>query len=70
MGGHHGRNAIRALGTEVGPGSKSRGELHRKPIIFKVVAKLSGAQFHESSALDGRRRILAFFDGHLKESVA
>jgi len=34
-------------------------------MIFKVLAKLSGAQFHESSALDVRQRILAFFDEHL-----
>jgi len=39
-------------------------------MIFKVLAKLSGAQFHESSALDARQRILAFFDRHLKQSVA
>jgi len=38
--------------------------------IFKVLAKLSGAEFHESSALDARRRIIAFFDEHLKPSVA
>jgi len=34
--------------------------------IFKLLAKLSGAQFHEASARDARRRIVAFFDGHLK----
>ena len=34
--------------------------------IFKVLAKLSGSKFHESSALDARRRIIAFFDEHLK----
>ncbi len=39
-------------------------------LIIKILAKLSGAQFHESSALDARRRIPAFFDEHLKQSVA
>ena len=34
--------------------------------IFKVLAKLSGAQFHERSARDAQRRIIAFFDEHLK----
>ncbi len=34
--------------------------------IFRVLAKLSGSEFHESSALDARRRIIAFFDEHLK----
>ena len=34
--------------------------------IFKVLSKLSGSKFHESSALDARRRIIAFFDEHLK----
>jgi len=39
-------------------------------MIFKILAKLSGAKFHENSALDARRRIIAFFDEHLKQSVA
>jgi len=34
--------------------------------IFKVLAKLSGSQFHAPSARDARRRIIAFFDEHLK----
>jgi carboxymethylenebutenolidase len=38
-------------------------------MVFKVLAKLSGAKFRESSALDARRRIIAFFDEHLKQSV-
>jgi len=36
-------------------------------VIFKVLAKLSGARFHEPSALDARRRILAFFEEHLDQ---
>lgn len=36
------------------------------PVIFKVLARLSGSAFHEPSALDARRRIIAFFDQHLK----
>ena len=39
-------------------------------IVFKALAKLSGAKFHESSALDARRRILAFFEEHLGQPVA
>ena len=34
--------------------------------IFKVLAKISGSEFHEPSAIDARRRIVAFFDKHLK----
>ncbi len=34
-------------------------------VIFKVLAKLSGARFHEASAIDARRRIAAFFAEHL-----
>jgi len=34
--------------------------------IFKVLARLSGAEFHEASARDARRRIIAFFDRYLK----
>jgi carboxymethylenebutenolidase len=34
--------------------------------IFKVLARVSGAQFHQASAIDARRRIVAFFDEHLK----
>jgi carboxymethylenebutenolidase len=38
--------------------------------IFKVLAKLSGSKFHEDGALDARRRIITFFDEHLKQPVA
>ena len=38
-------------------------------IIFKVLARLSGSQFHESSALDARHRIVAFFDKHLSRPI-
>jgi len=34
--------------------------------IFKVLAKLSGSSFEETSAIDARGRIVAFFDAHLK----
>lgn len=39
-------------------------------LIFKVLAKVSGSKFHESSALDARRRIVAFFGEHLALPVA
>ena len=38
--------------------------------IFKVLARVSGARFHQASAIDARRRIVAFFDEHLKSPVA
>lgn len=40
------------------------------PTIFKMLAKLSGAQVHETSALDARKRVIAFFDEHLKAPLA
>jgi carboxymethylenebutenolidase len=36
------------------------------PIWVKALAKLSAASYHEPSARDARRRIVAFFDTHLK----
>jgi carboxymethylenebutenolidase len=36
------------------------------PIFFVVMAKLTGAGYHEPSALDARRRIISFFNAHLK----
>ena len=36
------------------------------PKLFVVMAKLSGASYHEPSAQDARRRILSFFDAHLR----
>jgi len=34
--------------------------------IFKVLAKISGSEFHELSTIDARKRIVGFFDRHLK----
>ena len=34
--------------------------------VFVVMAKLTGAAYHEPSAQDARRRIVAFFNAHLK----
>jgi dienelactone hydrolase len=31
-----------------------------------LLSKLSGTRYHEPSAQDARRRIVAFFDAHLK----
>jgi dienelactone hydrolase len=37
------------------------------PLLFAVSARLSpGLGYHEASAQDARRRIIAFFDAHLK----
>ena len=42
----------------------------RTPLLFAVLGKLSpGADDHEASALDARRRIIAFFAAHLKGVV-
>lgn len=39
----------------------------RVPLVFAVLGRLTPeAGYHESSARDARRRILAFFDAHLK----
>jgi carboxymethylenebutenolidase len=38
------------------------------PRWAKVMGSLSASDYHEPSALDARRRILAFFDTHLKEA--
>ena len=36
------------------------------PAIFAVLGRLSASEFHEPSAIDARRRIIEFFDMHLK----
>jgi carboxymethylenebutenolidase len=36
------------------------------PVLFAVLGRLTGSQFHEPSAIDARRRIVDFFDQHLK----
>jgi carboxymethylenebutenolidase len=39
----------------------------KMPLLFAVSARLSpGLGYHEASAQDARRRIIAFFDAHLK----
>ena len=39
----------------------------KTPLLFAVLGKLSpGDGYHEASALDARRRIIAFFNSHLK----
>jgi carboxymethylenebutenolidase len=41
----------------------------RTPLLFAVLGKLTpGAGYHEASARDARRRIIAFFDAQLKQS--
>jgi carboxymethylenebutenolidase len=34
--------------------------------LWKVLARFSGSSYHEPSAIDARRRIVTFFDQHLK----
>jgi carboxymethylenebutenolidase len=36
------------------------------PALFLAMSKITGASYHEPSAQDGRRRIISFFDAHLK----
>jgi carboxymethylenebutenolidase len=36
------------------------------PVLFVVLAKLGGSAYHEASAQDARRRIVSFFDRHLR----
>lgn len=36
------------------------------PLWVRALAKLTAAEYHQSSARDARRRIVAFFDAHLK----
>ena len=36
------------------------------PRIFEFLARISTSEYHEGSALDARRRIVGFFDAHLK----
>lgn len=38
------------------------------PVLFRVMAPLMGGGYHEPSAQDARRRIVSFFDRHLKSS--
>lgn len=37
------------------------------PVVFRISARL-GMRYHEPSASDARRRIVAFFDAHLRET--
>jgi carboxymethylenebutenolidase len=37
-------------------------------ILFGVIGRLMGAAYHEPSAADARRRIIEFFDLHLKNN--
>jgi carboxymethylenebutenolidase len=44
-----------------------QGSGDRAPPLFAVLGKLTpGMGYHEESARDARRRIIAFFDAHLK----
>ncbi|HEY5336439.1 MAG TPA: dienelactone hydrolase family protein, partial [Mycobacteriales bacterium] len=38
--------------------------------LMRVAGRLFGVGFHEPSAADARRRIVAFFDGHLRADVS
>jgi len=36
------------------------------PLVFRFLSKVTSSEYHEPSALDARRRIVAFFDRHLR----
>jgi len=35
------------------------------PLVFRLLNRIAGGEYHEPSAEDARRRIISFFDGHL-----
>jgi carboxymethylenebutenolidase len=39
------------------------------PVLIKVLARVSASAYHEPSAIDARRRIVAFFDRHLRDGA-
>jgi carboxymethylenebutenolidase len=39
------------------------------PLVFAVMGRLSGTRYDPASAEDARRRIIAFFDAHLKSAT-
>ena len=39
----------------------------RSPLVFAAMGRFSGMGYHEQAALDARRRIITFFDAHLKK---
>lgn len=39
------------------------------PLLFVALGKITGSGYHESSAADARRRIVFFFDRHLKPTA-
>jgi len=41
----------------------------RIPVIFKVLSVVKRSAYHEPSALDARRRIVAFFKKHLNHAL-
>lgn len=55
------------LYPEVGHGFLNDHDPAELPPWIKLVAKLSVAGYHEPSARDARRRIITFFDAHLKQ---
>ena len=54
------------LYPEVGHGFLNDHDPAELPHWVKLVAKLSAAGYHEPSARDARRRIITFFDAHLR----
>lgn len=34
------------------------------PLVFRLLNRIAGGEYHEPSAEDARRRIISFFDGH------
>jgi carboxymethylenebutenolidase len=51
---------------DAGHGFLNHHEPAELPVWVKAIAKLAAASYHEPSARNARRRILAFFDVYLK----
>ena len=54
------------LYPEAGHGFLNDHDPAELPLWVRAIAKLTAAEYHEPSARDARRRIIAFFDAHLK----
>jgi carboxymethylenebutenolidase len=52
--------------SDAGHGFLNDHEPAELPLWVKAIAKLAAASYHEPSARDARRRIVYFFDTHLK----
>lgn len=72
------RRALTTLGVEhdivvypeAGHGFLNNHDPSDQTLLLVALARLSGTRYHEPSARDARRRIVSFFDTHLKQEPA